>query len=84
MICTALRYRKKPLPEDFQVTWDVKPLFVDTYRPPEVEDPAREYATMLVQGLANGRHTVRIVPAGDGPVPIRALRVYRPPLRDAK
>lgn len=84
MICSSLRYRKKPLPAGYQVTWQVKPLFVDTYQAPKAEDPAREYATTLAQGLSNTRHALRIVPNGDGPVPIRAIRVYRPPLREGK
>ena len=81
MICHSLRYRKRPMPADFQVTWEVKPLFVDVYRAPKTYDAAKQYATMLAQGLSNTRHTLQIIPSGDGPVPIHALRVYRPPLR---
>ena len=80
MVCWAIKYRKKPLPEDFEVSWEVKLLGTDLYRAPRVEDPAREYATVLAQRLANGKHTLRIVPNGDGSVPLRAIRVYRPPL----
>ena len=80
MVCWAVKYRKKPLPEDFEVTWETKLLGTDVYRAPRAEDPAREYGTVLAQGLANGKHTLRIVPNGDGPVPLRAVRVYRPPL----
>jgi hypothetical protein len=81
MVCHALSYREKPLPEDYEVTWEVKPLFVDTYQAPKTDDPATEYATTLAQGLNNAEHTVELVPNGDGPVPVQALRVYRPPLR---
>ena len=36
---------------------------------------------MLVQGISNAAHTLELIPAGDGPVPVAAFRVYRPPLR---
>ncbi|MGC9316929.1 MAG: SGNH/GDSL hydrolase family protein [Armatimonadota bacterium] len=81
MVNWSLRYRETTLPEDYQVTWQVKPLFVDTYEAPVTDDPARDYATTLAQGLSNAEHTVTLAPAGDGPVPVAAFRVYRPPLR---
>jgi hypothetical protein len=77
----ALRYRKMELPKDYEVTWEVKPLFTDTYAAPKTPDAAKEYATTLAQGLTNTRHTLRLVPNGDGSVPIAAIRVYRPPLQ---
>lgn len=79
-IIGALRYRKMTLPKGYEVTWEVKPLFTDTYAAPKTTDPAKEYATTLAQGLTNTRHTLRLVPNGDGPVPIAAVRTYRPPL----
>ena len=81
MVCHSLRYRKKPLPKDYKVTWEVKPLFVDVYQAPKTDDAAKEYATTLAQGLANGRHTLKLVPNSDGALPIAAFRVYGPPLR---
>ena len=80
MIGHALRYRKKPLPEGYKVTWEVQPLFRDVYPAPTTDDAAKDYATMVAQGLSNGRHTLKHIPSGDGPVPIAAFRVYRPPL----
>ena len=80
MVCHALRYRKKPLPEGYEVTWQVKPLFVDTYRAPVTDDAAREYATTLAQGLSNAQHTLELIPVGDGALPVAAFRVYTPPL----
>jgi hypothetical protein len=77
----ALQYSKKPLPADYLITWDTRPLFVDVYQAPATPDPAREYATTLAQGLVNGPHTLELVPNGDGPVPVAGFRVYRPPLR---
>jgi len=81
MVCWAVKYRKKPLPPDYQVTWETKTLLVDVYRPPLTEDPAKEYATRLAQGLSNGSHTLTLIPNGVGPVPIKAFRVYRPPVK---
>ena len=81
MICHTLRYRKIELPKGYEVTWEVKPLFMDLYRAPKTDDPAKEYATTLAQGLTNAAHTLRIVPNGDGAVPIATIRIYRPPLR---
>jgi len=68
---------KKKVPVGFQVKWKVVPLFVDEYRPPKSDDPARESATTLAQGLSNGKHTLEL----NGVVPIRAIRVYTPPGR---
>ena len=80
MVCWAVKYRKKPLPDDFEVTWEVKPLFKDVYETPKMEDPTKESAVTLAQGLTNGRHTLRLVPNDDGPLAIKAFRAYRPPL----
>ncbi len=63
------------------MTWQVKPLFTDIYQAPVTEDPAREYFTTLAQGLSNGRHTIELMPDGNGAVPVAAFRAYRPPLR---
>jgi hypothetical protein len=38
---------------------------------------------MLAQGLSNAQHTVTLVPNGDGALPVKAFRVYRPPLAGA-
>jgi len=81
MIQRALEYKKIPLPEGYEVTWETKPLFVDTYQAPEATDPSREYAVTLAQGLSNGPHTVELIPTGDGPVPLKSLRVYEPPVK---
>lgn len=80
MVNWSLRYRDVPLPEGYEVTWRVLPLFTDVYQAPVTEDPAREYATTLAQGLSNAQHTVTLVPNGDGALPMAAFRVYRPPL----
>ncbi|MGD2175035.1 MAG: hypothetical protein PVJ27_06495 [Candidatus Brocadiaceae bacterium] len=74
-------FSKEPTPVGFEVKWRVVPMFVDVYRPREIEDPTREYSTTLAQGLPNARHNLELVSEGDAPVPIRAIRVYEPPVR---
>jgi len=82
MVNWSLRYRDEELPEDYEVTWETKPLFTDVYQAPVTEDATKEYATMLAQGLENGEHTVTLIPNGDGALPVAALRVYRPGLEE--
>lgn len=77
----ALRYTKKPVPADYVITWETKPLFVDTYQAPETPDNALEYATNLAMLLSTGPHTVELIPNGDGAVPVEGFRFYTPPLK---
>jgi hypothetical protein len=69
---------KQELKAGFKVTWQVKPAFVDVYDPPKADDASREALTTLAQGLANGKHTLEL---SGGPAPLRAVRVFRPPLK---
>lgn len=79
----AAFFRNGTVPNGYVITWQVLPTFVETYTPPQTNDPSREYSTTVAQGLANGPHTLEIVAArpGDAPPPIQAIRVYRPPVR---
>jgi hypothetical protein len=61
----------------YQSQWKVLPMFVDTYTAPETLDPSREAVATLAQGLANTRHTLELT----GEAPIRAIRIYRPPVK---
>ncbi len=70
---------KKQLPEPFEIKWQVLPLFTNTYTPPKIEDPTREYATTLAQGLSNSNHRLELISSDGRPLLIKALRVYRPP-----
>jgi len=72
---------KEPLPVGYEVKWSVVPLHTDVYTAPETDDAAKDYATTLAQGLTNGRHTLTLIPNGDGALPIAAFRVYCPPLK---
>lgn len=77
----AREYSGKPTPEGFEIKWQVKPMFVDEYVAPQIDDPSREYFTTLAQNLSNSKHMLEIVPDKNGTIPIQALRVYRPPLK---
>jgi len=68
-------------PVGFEVKWSVAPLFCDVYRAPRVADPSREYAVNLALGLSNGKHTLEMAAQGKTPPAIKAIRVYRPPVR---
>jgi hypothetical protein len=77
----AFDLRHIATPPGFEVRWRVLPMFVDTWRAPRIEDPSREYATGLAVGLTNGRHTLELVTKDKTNPPVRAIRVYRPPVR---
>jgi hypothetical protein len=77
----AFRITKTSFPVGTEIRWSVRPMFADTYAPPEIADSTRETVTVLASGLTNTTHTLEITAEGAGSVPIRAIRVYRPPLR---
>ncbi|MEG4940170.1 SGNH/GDSL hydrolase family protein [Microcoleus sp. F4-D5] len=80
----AYEYSKKQTPKGFEISWQVRPMFVDSYVPPKIADSSREYPTTLAQNLSNSKHILEIVPETDGKVPIKAIRVYRPPFSNLK
>jgi hypothetical protein len=77
------RVSKKPVPAGFECRWRVLPLFVDVYEPPTIDDPSLEYATTVAQGLSNGPHKLELVSATGQPIPVRAIRVFEPPVKAA-
>jgi hypothetical protein len=80
-LARSREFTGKALPPGFTITWKVVEQFVDAYTAPAAPDPAREYATTLAQGLSNTGHTLEIRADNRTTVPLRAIRVYRPPLR---
>lgn len=66
------------LSNGYEVTWKIERRHIDTYVPPPSADIGKEQATTLSQGLPNNDHTLELRVKGEGAVPIRALRVYRP------
>ncbi|HEY4324991.1 MAG TPA: hypothetical protein VGN20_13430 [Mucilaginibacter sp.] len=72
---------KVDVPVGFEAHWSVIPLYQKVYHPQIAADRTKVYKTTLVQGLDNNiQHTLELVPIGDGPVPIEAFEVHRPPL----
>lgn len=71
-----------PLPQaGYEVKWQVLPMHADAYEAPRVTDPSREAVVTVAQGLPNGPHRLELAAEGGPEAPVRALRVYRPPLR---
>ncbi len=72
------------LPQEHVVRWQTRAIAEDTYAPEKVEDPSMTYATVLAQGLQNARHTLELLSSFGGPMPIGAIRVYEPPLKQVE
>ncbi|MCU1232146.1 MAG: hypothetical protein JWP63_113 [Candidatus Solibacter sp.] len=73
--------QKAPPPVGYEVKWSIVAQFTDTWKPEQAADSAKVYATTLAQGLSNGPHTLELIPNGDGPIPVEAIQVYRPPMK---
>ena len=68
-------------PVGFEVKWKVVPQGLDVWQQKADNDPTKEDRYTLVQGISNGKHTLEIVPNGDGPLGLRAMVVYQPMTR---
>ena len=77
----AYNLSKRSMPPNFAVSWQVIPQFVDVYEAPRIEDPAREYSTILAQGLSNAKHRLELIALTPTAPAIGRIRVFRPPLR---
>lgn len=66
----------KPVPDAFEVKWNVEPRFVDEFASRGVSNAAIQTLVTLANGLPNGPHTLEI--SGGAQTPIAAIRVYRP------
>lgn len=69
------------VPNGYKIIWQVLPTFTDTLAPPKAQEVGREYATTVAQGLPNAKHILEIIVDKNGPVPVQAVRVYRPPVK---
>ena len=65
-------------PVGFEVKWNVVAQGQDVWQQKADNDPATEDRSTLVQGISNGKHTLEIIPNGDGPLGLRAIVVYQP------
>jgi hypothetical protein len=75
----SLTYKKKEMPETYQVTWKVVPLFAETLQFPAVENPASERSITLIKGMPNGPHTIRLTPEEGAKLNLAGFRSYCPP-----
>lgn len=74
----AAQFTQRPFAPGFQIRWRVDPLFTDVYVPPPVTDPAIAVTTTLAQNLSNSRHMLELLTNTGQPLPLDAIRVYRP------
>jgi hypothetical protein len=81
-VAQALKWFKQPMPDNFRVTWSVVPQFVGTYHPAPGAGKGLIQVTTLAQGLTNGRHTLELIPQGEGNLAIDSVRIHRPPGAD--
>ncbi|MBN2137703.1 MAG: hypothetical protein JW720_07845 [Sedimentisphaerales bacterium] len=72
---------KKNAPDQFEVTWSVELLGTDRYAPPNADDPAKEYPTILASNLENTVHTLELIAEGPAKPAIAAIRIYTPPFK---
>ena len=68
-----------PYPDGTSCTVSVRSNFLDVWKPQLPKNPASEDRYTLACGLANGPHTLEIIPNGDGDLPLNAIVVHRPP-----
>jgi len=80
-ISWAQSYSKKACPEGFEATWEAVPLFTETLAAAADSDGSKVHLVTLAKGLANGPHTVEIIPNGDGAIAVESLIVHEPALR---
>lgn len=73
--------RSGKLIEGQTMTWQVRGMLSDVYVPSEQFDPKRERTLTLAQGLSNSQHTLTLKTRNHEPLALRAIRVYRPPVK---
>ena len=71
---------KKPLPKQVEIKWSVYQMATDVLKPNLSAERGAVNRTVLAQMLPPGQHELRIIPNGDGPVPVKEIIVHRPPM----
>lgn len=79
-----LQQKPSPIQPGYQLNFTSQLMGVDTYLKPEFRGFTRESTVTLAKGLENKTHTLTIIPLGKGKVPIKAIRVYKPPLTSSQ
>ncbi|MBA3937976.1 MAG: SGNH/GDSL hydrolase family protein [Planctomycetes bacterium] len=73
----------QPLPEGYQIHWQVLPMAVDAYQMSAEKSAADglEHATTIVQGLPPGTHVLTLrADTAASPPDLGAIRIYHPPV----
>ena len=73
-------YRKVPLPKDLLVKWSVYCMGLDVFKPVVSSEQGEINRITIVKGLPNGQHELRIIPNGNGPVPVKEVIIHDPPM----
>lgn len=73
---------KKNAPDGYKVRWKVELMGTDEYVSPQIDNAAKEYATVLTSNLAGGRHTLVLTCEMNNKPDIQAIRIYTPPFKD--
>ncbi len=81
-----LGFSSAPMPLGFEVTWQSVSQYVDVYTSPQpdksnIEYSNSEHSTTLAQGFSNEKHTLELVAVGKTAPALKALRIYKPPLK---
>lgn len=73
-----------PIKPGYRLKFSSKLLGTDIYQKPKFRGFNRESKVILAQGLTNEKHTLTIIPLEAKKVPIEAIRIFKPPLDQAK
>jgi len=71
----------KPMPADYELRWEIYQMGTDVWVPAMPKDENSIAQFTLVQGLSNARHTLEIIPNGDGVLPLKEIVIHSPSLK---
>ena len=71
---------RRPVPDSMEVRWNTVFRGRDDFKPAAASAPGEFVTTVLATGLPNQPHVVELTTRSGRPAPIRAIRLYRPPL----
>ncbi|ELR96250.1 hypothetical protein [Gloeocapsa sp. PCC 73106] len=75
--------KPSPIKPGYKLHFYSELLGTDIYQKPPFRGFNREATVTLAQGLTNTKHTLTIVPLESKKVPIKSIRVYKPPLKES-
>jgi hypothetical protein len=78
LVARALDYKKKEMPDNYNVTWRVEPHFQDLLSFPGNNFDGTDNAVTLIEGIPNGPHVLRLIPWPGAQLRIKGIRAYCP------